>query len=298
MKSFFAVGVGVLTLGLLSSSVQAQIQAERKTGDLPGPIDSLSDLQDSARMVFKMADENNDGQISQKEAVDAADLAVGGFFFRADRDGNGVLTKDEARQAKDDFLTTKPWLKYAVETAKATKAQEGQANSPAQNPLRSMLAVFDTNNDQQLSAAEVRQGIQTAIQGLFATADTNRDGQLSPAEVNAGAAGVARQLAQASFQQADKDHDGQISQQEFIQSIEEPAKVAFAIVDLNHDGRISQQEAQTARQVVMSKMRSLNMPEPANSPRNMINSALGSSTTPGQPAPAPGQPVAPAAAPR
>ena len=28
-------------------------------------------------MIFKMADTNNDGQISQKEAVDAANLAVG-----------------------------------------------------------------------------------------------------------------------------------------------------------------------------------------------------------------------------
>ena len=65
--------------------------------DVPGPIDSLQDLQDTGRMIFKLVDENNDGQISQKEAVDAGNLAVGGLFFRADANGDGVVTQDEAK---------------------------------------------------------------------------------------------------------------------------------------------------------------------------------------------------------
>jgi Ca2+-binding EF-hand superfamily protein len=208
-----------------------------------------------------------------------------------------MLTKDEARQARDAFLASKPWLKYAVETAKATKVKEGQsANTQNQSPLRTLVATFDVNHDQQLSAQELRNAVQTTVQGMFATADTNRDGQLSPAEVNAAAAGFARQIAQASFQQADKDNNGQISEQEFIQAIEQPAHVAFAIADLNHDGQISQEEAQTARRVVMSKIRALNFPEPANSPRNVVNSALGTSTTtttPATPAPPPVRPADP-----
>jgi len=40
-----------------------------KTG--VGPIQSIQDLQDTAKMLFKLADTNNDGQISQKEATDA-----------------------------------------------------------------------------------------------------------------------------------------------------------------------------------------------------------------------------------
>jgi Ca2+-binding EF-hand superfamily protein len=290
MSKLSVFGACALALGLMAPAARAQ--AERKAGDIPGPIDSLQDVQDTGRMVFKMADTNNDGQISQQEAVEAANGVVGGFFFRADKDGNGTLTKDEARAARESFLASKPWLRYAVETAKATRAREGQANADtqAQNPLRGLATAFDTNNDKQLSATEVRQAVQTGVQTVFATADTNRDGQLSPAEVNAGIAGFGRQLAQASFQQADKDNDGQISEQEFIQAIEQPAKVAFNIADLNHDGKISQQEAQTARQVLMSKIRSLNLPEPANSPRHRLNSALGSQTAP---APAPATPAAP-----
>ena len=43
-------------------------------------------------MLFKLADTNNDNLISQKEAVDAGNLLAGGFFFRADANGDGTVT--------------------------------------------------------------------------------------------------------------------------------------------------------------------------------------------------------------
>ena len=97
--------------------------------------------------------------------------------------------------------------------------------------------------------------------------------------------GAARQAGQIVFQQADTDNNGQISQAEFEKAVIEPSRVAFQVLDLNHDGQISQQEAETARQVLTSKLRMLNVPEAPNSPRNMINSALGN-----QAQPAPTQP--------
>jgi len=294
MRKLMMVGLGAIAVGL--SAMPAWSQAERKSGDVPGPIDSLSDLQDSARMVFKLADENNDGQISQKEATDAGNLLVGGFFFRADQNGDGVLSQDEARQAREAFMSTKPWLRYVVDTAKTAKTDTAKSNQN-RNMIAGLAAAFDTNNDKQLQASELRSAVQTAVQGGFATADTNRDGQLSPAELNASVAGISRQVAQASFQQADTDGNGQISQAEFEKAIVEPSRVAFKIIDLNHDGQISQEEAQTARQVVTSKIRSLNLPEPSNSPRNVINSAIGSQTQP-QPAQSQPAPQPPVAAPR
>jgi len=299
MKKILMLGVGALTLGLtiLPAMGQGQGQAQRKPGDMPGPIDSLDDLQDTARMVFKMADGNNDGQISQKEAIDVGNLLVGGFFFRADQNGDGVLSADEARQAREAFLSTKPWVRYAVETAKVQLKKDGVTNNANgnrnQNMLASLAGTFDTNNDKQLQASELRQAVQTTIQGGFAAADTNRDGQLSPAELNAAVTGVGRQVAQAAFQQADTDSNGQISQAEFIKAIEEPARVAFAVMDLNHDGQLSPQEAQTARQLVASKLRQLNVPEPGNSPRNQINSALGNQSQPSQPTQPPATPAQP-----
>ena len=75
-----------------------------------------------------------------------------------------------------------------------------------------------------------------------------------------------------------------------MKAIVEPARVAFAVMDLNHDGKISQQEAQTARQLVVSKLRQGYVPEAANSPRNQINSAIGNADPARQPA---GPPAAP-----
>jgi len=291
----FAVLAGVLAAFASASAAMAQTQ--RPKGDVPGPIDSVSDLQDTGRMIFKMADENNDNYISQKEAIDAANLLVGGFFFRADQNGDGVLSQDEERQARDAFLSTKPWLRYVIETARTTPREGGRQGATAgagANPMALLNSVIDTNNDKQIQASELRTVVQTAVQGLFEQADADHNGQLSPAEVNASVVNVANTAAQAAFQQADTDRNGQISEAEFSKAITEPARVAFRVMDLNHDGQISPQEAQTARQVVMSKLRMAQLPEPSNSPRNVINQAVGSqtqpaaapaATTPGQPAP-------------
>jgi len=305
MKKFWMMGVSLAAFGLSALPVFAQQAGapnqERKAGDLPGPIDSIDDLQDTGRMIFKLADENNDGQISQKEAVDAGNLVVGGFFFRADQNGDGVLSTDEAKQARENFLATKPWLRYAIETAQAKASQNrgGQAgqpanaNSAATNPIAAVAAALDSNNDKQIQASEMRQAVQSAIQGLFATADTNRDGQLSNTEVNAGLASATKTVGQVVFQQADTDGNGTISQAEFEKALVEPSRTAFAILDLNHDGQLSQQEAQTVRQVLVSKVKMLNLPEASNSPRNQVNSALSS---PSQPTQTPAAP--PAGAPR
>jgi Ca2+-binding EF-hand superfamily protein len=279
-----AVGAGALALGLAVMPALAQQQIpQNKPGDLPGPIDNLQDLQDTGRMLFKLADENNDGQISQKEAADAGNLLVGGFFFRADKDGNGTLTQEEAREARDAFLSSKPWLRYVIDTARANRQRGGNdTNNQQPNLLGAVAQAFDTNNDKQLQATELRNAVQQAVQAAFSQADTNRDGNLSQQEVNAAVAGLVRQVAQASFRQADTDGNGQISQAEFEKALVEPSRVVFQVLDLNHDGQLSQDEAQRVRQVVLSRLRSMNLPEAPNSPRNMINQRINASQS-GQP---------------
>jgi len=290
MKRYTMIGAGLFGLALLAVPARAQQPAQQpfqQPHPLTTPAGGLKEMQDISRIFFKLADDNNDGQISQQEAVDVGNQIAGGYFFRADKNGDGTVSPDEARQARESFLASKPWLRYAVETAKASKPATGNQGS---NILSTLAATFDTNNDKKLEASELRQAIQTTVQGEFAVADTDRNGQLTPAEVNAAVAGMTRQAADMAFRQADTDGNGQISQAEFEKSIVEPARTAFKIIDLNHDGQISQQEAQTARQVIMANLRALNFPEPSNSPRQQVNRALGSPTQPGQP-------VAPAAPP-
>jgi len=265
---------------------------DHPAGDLPGPIDNLGDLQDTGRMVFKMADTNNDGQISQKEAVDAANLTVGGFFFRADQNGDGVLSADEAKQAREALFAQQPLLRYVASRAK-TQANQNGAQGAGTNPAAAVGNLLDSNNDKQIQATEVRQAVQTGIQGLYAVADTNRDGQLSPTELNSAMIGAARSAAQAAFQQADSDHNGSLSRAEFDKAIIEPANMVFAILDANNDGQITPQEAQQARQLVGGQLKALMVPEPANSARNLIRTGA----SPEQVAPVPAVPTA-APAPR
>jgi len=303
MKKFLIAGAGALALALLV--LPASVRAQQVQRDLPGPIDSLQDLQDTGKMIFKMADTNNDGQVSQKEATDALNGIVGGFFFRADANGDGVVSREELQAARQDFLNQKPFFRVLAMQMRAERNAPGvtpaAGGNAAQNVQRGALSLIDTNNDGNVKATEVRQMVQTTVQSLFAAADTNRDGQMSPSEVNAAMVGAAKSAAQAAFQKADTDGNGQLSEAEFDKAITEPARAVFQAMDLNHDGQLSQQEAQTARRLIMSQIQRLNLPEPANSPRHLLESGqrpaevapVPTLTTPN--AGRPGQPAQPAA---
>ena len=260
-NGFRAFGLGMMALVGTASA---------QTKDLPGPIDSLQDLQDTGRMIFKLADENNDGQISQREAVDAGNLAVGGLFFRADANGDGTVTQEEARAARDSFLAQKPMVRFLIGRAQSVKQPANNAGG-SPNPGAVFMGLVDANNDKQLQATEVRQAVQTAVQGLFAAADTNRDGLMSPTEVNAAIVGGVKAIEQASFQAADLNHDGQISREEFTKAMTDPANAAFAILDANNDGQLSQQEMISAGRIVEQQIRRSIVPEAPNSLRNLIN---------------------------
>ena len=278
--------------GLMAGSAQAQAPATPAAestvrnavagNDMPGPIDNLQDLADTGKIAFKLVDTNNDGQISQKEATDAANLLVGGFFFRADTDGNGVLTQEEAKAARESLLNQQPLLRFVLARVKSATPAGGTPN-----PGMALASILDTNNDKQIQATELRQAVSTAVQGLYATADTNRDGQMSPTELNAAVVGLARAVAQATFQAADRDSNGQISRDEYNKAIIAPADMVFAILDANNDGQLSPQEAQSAERIIMAQLRNLIVPEARNSVANLLSTGR----APGQVAPVPTIPI-------
>lgn len=251
-----ALGVGFATLAA-SANVQAQ----------DGALDLLDNVQDTGRVIFKLVDENNDGQISQKEAIDAGNLMVGGFFFRADTNGDGVVSQEEAKASSDSFLAQRPWVKFLVGRVESSKPA---STNGTQSPSVVLMGVIDANGDKNLSATEVRSAIQTGVQGLFAAADTNRDGQMSPVEVNAAIVGGLKAAEQATFQAADLNHDGQISRDEFVKALTDPANAAFAILDANSDGELSQQELASAGRVLESQFQRTYLPESPNSLKNLL----------------------------
>jgi hypothetical protein len=289
--------LGALVLGIAVLPGKVVGQAHQQ-GDLPGPIDNIRDLQDTAKMLFKMADTNNDGQISQKEAVDVGNLLVGGFFFRADANGDGVLEPQEAQAAREQLFRQQPLLRYVFQKARPQNAgttpggvasggvnnQAGQvAQNIAANPVQAIGNLLDTNNDRRIQAAELRQAVQQGVQTLFQVADANQDGQLSPAELNRAVGEAARTATQVAFQTADADRNGALSMEEFDRALTGPAHAAFRVLDANNDNQLSLDELQRAQQVIADQIRRLQVPDAANSPLRQIQGTQTTTTEIGQP---------------
>jgi Ca2+-binding EF-hand superfamily protein len=299
---------GALALGI-AAVVPGKVMAQRQpAGDLPGPIDSVQDLQDTAKILFKMADTNNDGLISQKEAVDVGNLIVGGFFFRADANGDGVLDPQEAQAAREQLFRQQPLLRYVFQKARPQNA--GNANTApgevrnqppgqvaqniAANPVQAIGNLLDTNHNRKIEAAELRQSVQQSVQMLFQVADANQDGQLSPTELNRAVAEAARTAVQVAFQTADTDRNGAISMEEFDKALTEPAHAAFRVLDGNNDNQLSLEELQQAQRIIGDQIRRLQVREPANSIGNQLRSGATTTTiTQPQPAPVPTTTVRP-----
>ncbi len=261
--SKIAVGAGLLSMLLACGG-----RAEHK--DLPGPIDSIEDLQDVGKLLFKLADTNNDNRISQKEAIDAGNLLVGGFFFRADANGDGTVTPDEARAAREALFNQKPLLRFIFQRGQEAINQEGGANASNQQKMN-LMNVLDTNHDGNLSASELRQAVQNSVQSLFLAADRNGDGQLDPAELNQAVIDLGRTAVQTAFNAADTDKNGAVSQAEFDKAIMKPGHVLFKIFDANNDGQISPDELRSGMQILVRELRSMRVPEPPNSLSHQIH---------------------------
>jgi len=283
-KEICKIAVGA---GLLSMLLACGARAEDK--NLSGPIHSIGDLQDVGKFVFKLADTNNDNRISQKEAIDAGNLLAGAFFFRADTNGDGVVTPDESRAAREALFNQRPLLRFIFQRSKeAINEQAGAAGAVKQGKMN-LMNVLDTNHDGNLSAPELRQAVQTTIQSLFLTADRNGDGQLDPAEVNEAVIDMGRTAVQTAFNAADTDKNGAVSQAEFDKAIVTPAHVLFKIFDTNNDGQISPDEMRSGMQILVRELRSMQVPEAPNSLSHQIHheSQAQSTTAPAAIAPQP-----------
>jgi Ca2+-binding EF-hand superfamily protein len=287
----------VVAAGLLGMLLTCGARADDRK-DLPGPIDSLGDLQDTGKMLFKLADTNNDNRISQKEAVDAGNLLAGGFFFRADANGDGTVTADEARAAREALFNQKPLLRFIFQRARDETQRQGNQPQVAQ-AQQNVMNLLDSNHDSNISGPELRQAVQTSVQGVFLMADKNGDGQIDPNEINAALVDAGRAAVQTAFNTADLDKNGAISQAEFDRAIINPAHVLFRIFDANNDNQISADEMRSGMQILGRELQAMKVPEPANPLRNQFRQQTASPV----PVPASGttvvpvQPVTPAPAP-
>jgi len=281
---------GLMGLGLVGTLAVYGVRAEDP--NLPRqPVDTLQELEDAGKLLFKLADTNNDNLISQKEAVDTGNLLAGGFFFRADTNGDGIVTREEADAARQDMLNQRPVLRFVLQREQQVTAQEGAQNVVNQ-ARQNFMNVVDANRDGNIQAAELRQGVQTAVQSLFMTSDKNADGQLEPSEVNDGIREIGRTAIQTAFNGVDTDRNGAISKAEFDKAIITPAHVLFGIMDANNDSQISRDELRSGIQILAHELNSLRVPEPSNSLSNQLREP-GVTTAPSGSSAAPARTAAP-----
>lgn len=177
--------------------------------------------------MFKKMDTNQDGKISQSEALKVSD----DHFAKVDKNGDKVITQEEA--------------KAFGETMRA------EHHSPEARAER--FAKMDKNGDGKLQRDEIKMP-----EKHFTSIDTNKDNVLTKAELEA--AHAKRQAAHANksdktdkadkkgnrgahhFAKMDKDGDGKLSQAESRGA----ATARFAQMDKNGDQVVTKEEAQEA----------------------------------------------------
>jgi len=181
------------------------------------------------------------------------------FFFRADANGDGTLTREEAQQARESLFQQQPLLRLVLQKAKPTDiAVQPAAGQPAAaaadpattakqvavNPQGTIGALLDSNHDQKIEATELRQAVQTGVQALFSLCDTNQDAQLTPYELNAAVGEAAKSAVQTVFQAADLDRNGQLTLDEYDKALAEPAHALFRVIDADNNNNLSLAEIQ------------------------------------------------------
>lgn len=166
--------------------------------------------------------------------------AVGGFFERADANGDGAVTFDEMRRARDAMvaridangdgrISLSEFLDFK---------RPGPVRQRSPEWRRRVFARIDADGDGFVSAAER----EASLKRRFARLDGNGDGRISRAELDAARARQQKRRAARtgaeSFRQADRDGDGKLSLEEVVAA---RARL-LRKMDADRDGRVTKDE--------------------------------------------------------
>ena len=209
--------------------------------------------------IFGRFDANRDGKIVAAEVPDEGRGIFERLLARADKNGDGELTKQELVDAVN-------LLKPAA------------AGKPGQMDPARIFDNLDANSDGKLSADEIPDG-RPMLQALLKRGDRDGDGSLSREEFMTGFAalragqpgqgggqpgqkpnpsapdrpqpdaGKLRQRLTQRFAQMDADHDGKVSRQEF----DARQQARFAKLDTNGDGYLEPSEIEARAAALVQK---------------------------------------------
>lgn len=224
-------------------AAQPPAARERETAAREAPQGSLlhcrpgAEIEQTATRLIEMADANEDGQVSKDEAQALASFVVGGFFFRSDTDGDGVVTPAEGKAARAELQSRYPAMASLF---------RGVRGATGESPFATLAKLLDVEYGKPLSMPEARDAARSAVNDLYSAVDADRDRMISAAEVRSAARQATRALAQAAFRAADSDRNGSLSLPELQGALQASAKVAFPMADTNGDGQLGEDEARAA----------------------------------------------------
>jgi len=161
-------------------------------------------LKDRAAMMFRKADWNGDGKLTQAEYADFSRS----LFDRMDRDGSGKVSC-------------------------ASHRRSGTANANRRRGT-SFCNEADLNHDGTLTRAEFDKAVAAKFAAAAHGAPALTEGQFFDLTYSRYA-----NAGQRAFARLDANHDGKLSKDEFASG---EAKM-FARLDANHDGVITKDEA-------------------------------------------------------
>lgn len=207
-------------------------------------------VQQQLMQRLQQMDADGDQRLSYQEIADgfqANKPQMKTRFKKADKNGNGVIDRDELpplwfNKLDLDNNGSVPFEEYLV--ARTAKARE-------------FVAEADRNRDGTITIEEFNRGVQTAVADAGATYDEMADAysQRGPRRNelfrgldvdNSGSIAPAEWPDANSFSAVDTDRDGAISRSEFMSAHYHITKNLVAASDLNRDGRVTVAEIQEA----------------------------------------------------
>jgi hypothetical protein len=186
---------------------------------------------------IELADADGNGQISKSEARAFTNFVIGGFFFRADTDGDGVVGPDEGRAARSELVSQYPALATLLDQARAVAGE---------SPFEAVADMIGIDYGKPLSADDARHAARGAMDDLFEVVDANDDSTITPAEARSASWQAVRMLGERAFRAGDENADGKLDLAEFQSAVGATAQVAFEAGDANDNGSLTEQEAGVA----------------------------------------------------
>lgn len=196
-----------------------------------------ADARERLSRVIDMADANEDGQVSLDEAHAMMNFFIGGLFFRADENADGVITPDEGRKVRADFLAQQPVAAALLHQARGALGE---------SPVAALARLVDVEYGQPLPLAEARATSRNAVASLYKLVDLDHNGSVTVDEAKGASRQAALAMGQAAFRSADADKNGALSQEEFQNVVLVPVRQVYSLADANRDGALTPDEASVA----------------------------------------------------